>query len=165
MSLSKPATSYDVRCALTLCKSIASFFSQKLIMHRHITMCINILLRYLMSVEHVEALALLVLGCGPAFWDVSTFTSTTRGGNHEHPTHTAELVEVFLSTLVATVTNFSLLQDPRSLVFPREAWGEGQLMTRLNQIEVAVKEWEVLLSRAPRSLQDPTGGATNMAEF
>lgn len=146
MSLSKPATSYDVCCALTLCKSIASFFDQKLINHQHITMCMNILLKHLMSVEHVEALALLTLGCGPAYWDESTFTSTTRSiglyanGHHEPPQYTAD----FLTASTTSVTNVSL-HDSKNLVFPPEVWGEGQLMTRLHQIEVAVTK----LSRSP----------------
>jgi hypothetical protein len=147
MSLSKPATPYDVRCAFTLCKSIASFFNQKLIDRRHITMCINILLRHLMSVEHVEAIALLILGCGPAFWDVSTFTpGISPYGNG--PPKSADLVQAFLGALMTSVSNFSL-HVGKSLVFPREVWGHGQLKTRLRQIEVAVQKWAVLLSRSP----------------
>ncbi|KAF8817136.1 hypothetical protein BYT27DRAFT_7204963 [Phlegmacium glaucopus] len=163
LNLSNPAASYDVRCALTLCKSIASFFNQKLIEPRHLKMCIRTLLRHLMSVEHVEALALLVLGCGPALWDVSTPTSTTYTNNqHEHAGYTAG--QAFLTTLNTSVTNFSL-HDSKSLVFPREVWGQGQLMTRLNQIGMAVNDWAVLVSRTPRTLQDCMGGARNMATF
>jgi hypothetical protein len=121
-------------------------------------MCINILLRHFMSVEHVEALALLTLGCGPTFWDSSTFTSTTRGicpfaNGREPPKNTADLVQSFLAALITSVTNFSL-HDSKSLVFPSQVWGKGQLMTRLHQIEVAVKKWAVLLSRSPINLHD-----------
>lgn len=113
-------------------------------------MCIKILLKHLMSVEHVEALALLTLGCGPAFW---TFTSKTQ----EPQKYTAELVQAFLAALITSVTDFTL-HDSKSLVFPPEVWGEGQLMTRLQQIEVAVKMWE----RSPINLQ---GDAGNMVSF
>lgn len=133
-------------------------------------MCINILLRYLMSVEHVEALALLTLGCGPAFWDVSTFASATEGigfyanGYHGPPRSTSDLVQTFLGALITGVTEFSL-HDSKSLVFPSEAWGEGQLMTRLHQIEVAVKKWAVLLSRSPIHLQSIVGNILSVELF
>lgn len=153
MSLSQPATSYDVRCALILCKSIASFFSQRLIHRQHITMCMNILLRHLMSIEHVEALTLLILGCGPAFWDLSTSTSHATS-HHEPPKYTADLIQTFLATLFTSVAHFRL-HDSKSLVFPPQVWGEGQLMTRIHQIEVAVEKWAVLLSRSPINTQDP----------
>lgn len=91
-----------------------------------------------MSVEHVEALALLTLGCGPAFW---AFTSKTQGIG-EPQKHTAELVQAFLAALITSVTEFTL-HDSKSLVYPPEVWGGGQLMTRLQQIEVAVKKWEI----------------------
>lgn len=153
MSLLQPATPYDVRCALTLCKSIASLYDQNLIERPHIIMCINILLKSLMSIEHVEALALLILGCGPTFWDLSNFTATTLGigtyasGPQVPPKSTADLVQIFLDALLASVTKFSL-HDSASLVFPSEVWGEGQLKIRLRQIEVALRKWAVLLSRS-----------------
>ncbi|PPQ67711.1 hypothetical protein CVT25_009317 [Psilocybe cyanescens] len=150
-----------VRSALALCKSVAALFTQGLIMREHISMCLSILMKDLMSVEHFEALALIVLGCGAEFWcpvhgdPITTVDVEVAPGvigmsdgslllstNQERATVQviqSNHVTYFLSGLVANLVGRNLRGD-ESVV--GQGWGQGQLPMRIREVVDSVKLWE-----------------------
>ncbi|KAH9480267.1 hypothetical protein JR316_0006865 [Psilocybe cubensis] len=154
-----------VRSALTLCKSIAALFTRGLIMKAHISMCLSILMKDLMSVEHFEALAIIVLGCGSEFWcpaagdPITTVEVEVAPGGVVNMTDGSLLlstsqeratvkvlesdhVTYFLSGLAANVAGRNL-RGEESVV--GQGWGKGQLAARIRELVDSVKLWESIL--------------------
>lgn len=158
-------TIHDVRSALAVCKSIGALFTRNLITHQHISMCISILMKDLMSVEHLEALANLVLNAGPTFWkatnadtisevevtaepgvlplaDGSLLFSTksdpvvTRVHHNSHVLH-------FLSGLSANIFQRNL-RGEESVV--NMGWTKGQFAARVVELVDTVNHWESIMN-------------------
>ncbi|KDR82461.1 hypothetical protein GALMADRAFT_134077 [Galerina marginata CBS 339.88] len=164
-----------VRSGLTLCKLIAALFKHGLITREHISMCISVLFKDLMSVEHVEALANIVLGCGPPFWASPSPGSPAQvDAASATPSDTFLLAKVeeakvqlndhvnnFLAGLELNLIN-SGLTDERSVL--GQSWGDGQLLALIKDIVDSVKLWEAVLMTTPAksgSEQQSGPSATN----
>jgi hypothetical protein len=102
-------------------------------------MCINVLLSSLKSVEHAEALANVVLGCGQRFW---ASTPAVVANASETVTHSMILKRHVGDFLFGLEVNCDIhrLSDDKSVV--NRPWGEGQLMARLHEVANSVKTWE-----------------------
>ncbi|KAF8967043.1 hypothetical protein BDZ97DRAFT_1916996 [Flammula alnicola] len=148
---SRPSSRF-VRSSLTLCKSIATLYKRNLIGQEHISMCISILLKDLMSVEHADALSNIVLGCGPTFWIPSTLpgchAETTLPQDtlllaQDQALQMDNHVNDFLAGLEANFISRGL-GDDKSVV--GQSWGKGQLLERLADIVDYVRGWEDILT-------------------
>ncbi|KAF9485834.1 hypothetical protein BDN70DRAFT_870729 [Pholiota conissans] len=103
-------------------------------------MCISVLLKNLMSVEHAEAIYNLILGCGQLFWE----PSSSLEDSHLDFSRDAVLqlnchVHDFITGLHANFMNNDL-RDSMSVV--EQPWGKGQLLAVLAEIVDHVREWE-----------------------
>ena len=105
-------------------------------------MCISVLLSGLKSVEHAEALANIVLGCGQRFW---ASTPAVAAYSSETVTHSMILKRHVGDFLFGLEMNCDIhrLGDDKSVV--NRSWGEGRLMARLHEVANSVKAWEVEL--------------------
>ena len=111
----------------------------------HISMCISILLKDLKSVEHLEALSLLVLGCGMSFWDVPRQSSEEGNPTAEEAQLQLNVhVKEFLNGLEANLLGRGL-DDHTSLL--GQTWGNGRCLERVKEVVDAVKGWEAKLVR------------------
>lgn len=143
ISYNTAPSSRFVRSSLSLCNAIAALFKQNLIGREHISMCISVLLKDLMSVEHTEAVYNIILGCGQSFW------AQTNPSEDIHPTlHPDGVIQLnchvhdFITGLHANFTNNNLTDDMSVVGQP---WRKGQLLARLAETVDCVREWESLL--------------------
>lgn len=134
-------------------------------MKEHISMCLSALMKDLMSVEHFEALANIVIGCGAEFWGpvpgdpiTTVEVEVAPGGvvnmadgslllstNQDRATVKvieSDHVTYFLSGLVANVVGRNL-RGEESVV--GQGWAQGQLPARIREVVDAVKLWESIV--------------------
>ncbi|CAA7265505.1 unnamed protein product [Cyclocybe aegerita] len=154
-----------VHASLSLCKAIGAVFQRGILWREHVDLCLRALLKDLVSVEHVEALALIVLGCGKTFWDPpaslliapppnasSTVPDTptiasrppsspprleemTGHARYALTTHVANFLDALEGSVVGRGIN-----DAASVL--GQPWGAAQLEARVQEIVSTVKSWE-----------------------
>ncbi|KAF4617863.1 hypothetical protein D9613_005724 [Agrocybe pediades] len=157
-----PSVEY-VRSALALSKSIPSMFKRNLISKEHVSMCISIMLKDLMSVEHFDALSNLVLGCGPMFWgptsdaisevdapalpiDIDNAEANPSAGMAQEKILLNNHVTNFLAGLEANIVHRQLSDETSVLGQP---WGPGQFAWRVQLVVDSVNLWEAVLMAPP----------------
>lgn len=127
----------SVRSALLLCKVVPALFKAGLIGRDHISMCISILLKDLMSVEHAEAVYSIVMGCGQAFWAADS--ETKRLPSIDRTLRINRHVREFITGLHANFTQRNL-HDRMSIT--DQPWCDGKLLQCLEEIVDNVRRWE-----------------------
>ncbi|KAJ3515788.1 hypothetical protein NLJ89_g1543 [Agrocybe chaxingu] len=122
-----------VYASLSLCKAIGAVFQRGILWREHVDLCLRTLLKDLVSVEHVEALALIVLGCGKTFWDppASLLIAPPPNSPFRRPRHPNGCI---------SSANFAseARRDDRTC----GPWAAGQLEVRVQEIVRTVKGWE-----------------------
>lgn len=103
-------------------------------------MCVSILLKDLMSVEHAKAVSNIIVGCGKGFWESS---DTSKSSNMSTPQEQAQKhhahMHEFITGLHANYVQRNL-QDSMSVV--SQPWSNGQLLALLADIVNNVRLWE-----------------------
>ncbi|KAF8158483.1 hypothetical protein B0H34DRAFT_674886 [Crassisporium funariophilum] len=153
-------TPYYVRASLSLSKFMAELYKVKLLTREHVFTCFRVLLDTLDCVERLEALALLVLGCGNSLWFPANLApdaymlpagSSRRFDNNSHSTATGPEIEEQLGhirefLLSDSLYYWAMCDQPTVLNQP---WGTGQLQARVKEILSAVKQSEAKLQLTP----------------
>jgi len=154
----RPSSSY-VRSAICLAKSIANLHRYALIQSISVGNCIAVLLKDLLSsVEHIQALEIIVLGAGIALWDppMSALLFNTDGEASDvvaPPTPPKSLAQQAKAKVQNDIATFCSKLDgyrincgcPNSLLEADKSWSAEQLRAKLQEISDVVRRWEVVL--------------------
>lgn len=102
-------------------------------------MCISILLKDLMSVEHAEAVCNIVMGCGQAFWAAGAASEAKSLLSTDRTLRINLHVHEFITGLHANFTQRNL-HDRMSVT--GQPWRHGMLLQCLEEIVNNVRRWE-----------------------
>ncbi|KJA23199.1 hypothetical protein HYPSUDRAFT_66415 [Hypholoma sublateritium FD-334 SS-4] len=137
----KPSPRF-VRSSLLLCKAVGALFKANLIGLDHISMCISILLKDLMSVEHAEAVYNIVMECGQTFWAAGAASEAKSVLCADRILRINLHVHEFITGLHANFTQRNL-HDRMSVT--DQPWRHGKLLQVLEEIVDNVRGWEANL--------------------